>query len=189
MLSTLAYFELLTLTDGSYRRRCCVRRIILTRTLAFGRRRCRPLQQRCCRSNTRRFHRQDRRKSTLECRQEEKAFPKTPAKNEPKAEIGLVFISSCFSPRFLKPGSCKDRVLGQQFQPTQIHKYTITQSHRTGTIFMQLCRPWFFQIQPSLHNYTIAFKTNYLCRPSYTNIFFGLHKYLCSGGNFLLGTN
>ena len=107
MLSTLAYFELLTLTDGSYRRRCCVRRIILTRTLAFGRRRCRPLQQRCCRSNTRRFHRQDRRKSTLECRQEEKAFPKTPAKNEPKAEIGLVFISSCFSPRFLKPGFVK----------------------------------------------------------------------------------
>ena len=114
MLSTLAYFELLTLTDGSYRRRCCVRRIILTRTLAFGRRRCRPLQQGCCRSNTRRFHRQDRRKSTLECRQEEKAFPKTPAKNEPKAEIGLVFISSCFSPRFLKPGSCKRPGLRQK---------------------------------------------------------------------------
>ena len=81
MLSMLAYFELLTQPDGSHRRRCCVRRIILTRTLAFmGCNGCRPLQG-CCRRNTRRFHRQDRRKSTLECRQEEKAFPKTPAKN------------------------------------------------------------------------------------------------------------
>ena len=101
MFIILAYFELLTLTDGSYRHRCCVRRITLTRTLAFGWHGCRPLQQGCCRSNTHRFHRQDRRKSTLECRQEEKAFPKTPAKNERKVEIGLVFISSCFSPRFL----------------------------------------------------------------------------------------
>ncbi len=52
MLSMLACFELLTQPDGAHRRRCCVRRIIWTRALAFGRRRCRPLQQGCCGSNT-----------------------------------------------------------------------------------------------------------------------------------------
>ena len=36
MFIMLACFELLTLTDGSYRHRCCVRRITLTRNLAFG---------------------------------------------------------------------------------------------------------------------------------------------------------
>jgi hypothetical protein len=91
MLSMLAYFELLTQPEGSHRRRCCVRRIILTRTLAFmgcnGRQ---PLQG-CCGSNIRRLHRQDRRKSTLECRRAKRAFFSA---NQPKtngAEIGLVF--------------------------------------------------------------------------------------------------
>jgi hypothetical protein len=96
MFIMLACFELLTQPDGSHRRRCCVRRIIWTRTLAFmawnG---CRPLQG-CCGSNVRRFHRPDRRKSTLECRRGEKAFFRRPAKNEREVEIGLVFIFALF---------------------------------------------------------------------------------------------
>jgi hypothetical protein len=96
MFVMLACFELLTQPDGSHRRRCCVRRIIWTQTLAFmawnG---CRPLQG-CCGSNVRRFHRQDRRKSTLECRRGEKAFFRRPAKNEREVEIGLVLPLASF---------------------------------------------------------------------------------------------
>ena len=108
MFIMLACFELLTQPDGSHRRRCCVRRIIWTRALAFmawnG---CRPLQG-CCGSNVRRFHRQDRRKSTLECRRGEKAFFRRPGKNEREVEIGLVFIFGCFSPRFSETSFVKN---------------------------------------------------------------------------------
>ena len=56
MFIMLACFELLTLTDGSYRHRCCVRRITLTHNLAFGGRR--PLQVRAG-TISHRLHRQD----------------------------------------------------------------------------------------------------------------------------------
>ena len=56
MFIILAYFELLTLTDGSYRHRCCVRRITVTHNLAFGG--CRPLQVRAG-TISHCFHRQD----------------------------------------------------------------------------------------------------------------------------------
>ena len=108
MLSMQAYFELLTQPDGSHRRRCCVRRIILTRTLAFGRRRCRLLQQGCCGSNTRRFHRQDRRKLTLECRRAKMAFFRRPRKNEPKSKKPRSFKKARKSRLFLKPGFVKN---------------------------------------------------------------------------------
>ena len=111
MFIMLACFELLTQQDGSHRRRCCARRIIWTRTLAFmawnG---CRPLQG-CCGSHVRRFHRQDRRKSTLECRRGEKAFFRRPAKNERQVEIGLVFIFALFFTPFSETRIRKDRVL------------------------------------------------------------------------------
>ena len=108
MFIMLACFELLTQPDGSHRRRCCVRRIILTRTLAFGRRRCRPLQQGCCGSNTCRFHRQDRRKSTLECRLAKMAFFRRPRKNEPKSKKPRSFKKARKSRLFLKPGFVKN---------------------------------------------------------------------------------
>ena len=110
MLSMLAYFELLTQPDGSHRRRCCVRRIILTRTLAFmGCNGCRPLQG-CCRRNTRRFHRQDRRKSTLQCRRAKTAFFRPASQKRIGAEIGLVFEKRLFSSHFSETRFCKEPV-------------------------------------------------------------------------------
>ena len=122
MFIMLACFELLTQPDGSHQRRCCVRRIIWTRTLAsMGWRGCRPLQG-CCGSNIRRFHRQDRRKSTLECRRGEKAFFRRPAKNEREVEIGLVFIYALFFTPFSETRIRKDRVSPRVVQYLQRQK-------------------------------------------------------------------
>ena len=107
MFIILACSELLTQLDGSHRRRCCVRRIIWTRTLAsMGWRGCRPLQG-CCGSNIQRFRRHDRRRSTLECRRAKRAFFRRPRKNEPKSKKPRSFKKARKSRLFLKPGFVK----------------------------------------------------------------------------------
>ncbi len=109
MFIMLACFELLTQPDGSHRRRCCVRRIIWTRTLAsMGWRGCRPLQG-CCGSNIHCFRRQNRRRSTLECRRAKRAFFCRPRKNEPKSKKPRSFKKARKSRLFLKPGFVKNQ--------------------------------------------------------------------------------
>ena len=111
MFSMLACFELLTQPDGSHRRRCCVRRIIWTRTLAsMGWRGCRPLQG-CCGSNIHCFRRQNRRRSTLECRRAKRAFFRRPREKRTEVQKAEVLQKGEKISPFSETWFCKERVL------------------------------------------------------------------------------